>query len=192
MDKQFLKSLLESNQFYGFDEFSSFKAKLLRVTSDSDNELNKKLLNSLAVFLYGNAELKFKKILISLLCLNPKISKRKLYRFNIADFKSELKNRLSIDITILSGYDELNELRLIKNCLQHDGIVNDELEKANSERWKKGNEVDTKIADLERFFREHKKFFEELKKQIDAHLDHAGESRERITDTSSKLIKPTN
>ena len=72
-----------------------------------------------------------------------------------------------IDIKTNSHFKKLNEIRIINNCIKHDGYPDDELCKMDSIRWKHTEKIKITKTELDTFYDEAKLFFDELVIEIE-------------------------
>ncbi|MBQ3923285.1 MAG: hypothetical protein II707_08315, partial [Spirochaetales bacterium] len=59
------------------------------------------------------------------------------------------KSSYSVDISQLDHYNDYDELRLLYNCIKHDGKVNRKLSNVNG-RWKYKDEIKVENKDIDR------------------------------------------
>ena len=93
-----------------------------------------------AIGLYKNIELRILHILETIF---DDVNRRGLYKFS--SLKKYLLSK-GVDIESAVHYKEINELRLINNCLKHGAVVSKEL--ASCPGWREGQE----IRDLDKIF----------------------------------------
>lgn len=94
----------------------------------------KYFLNICCVILYSDLEKKLKGILENIFEFDAK-------RCYVFDEMKKAFNNNDIDLTNLNGYDHINELKELNNCIKHKGYVSKELEKINNQKYKAGEEI---------------------------------------------------
>ena len=67
-----------------------------------------------------------------------------------------------IDFKTNSHFNKLNEIRIINNCIKHNGYPDVELCKINSTRWKPSEKIKITKSELDTFYDEARNFFDEL------------------------------
>lgn len=67
-----------------------------------------------------------------------------------------------IDITSFSYYQKFDEIRILNNCIKHDGYPNTELCKYNPTRWKDNEKIELTYSELQNYLTAAKSFFDEL------------------------------
>ena len=72
-----------------------------------------------------------------------------------------------IDIKTNSHFNKINEIRIINNCIKHNGYPNVELCNINSTRWKQSEQIKINKNELDDFYVEARAFFDELVCEID-------------------------
>lgn len=162
-----LKNKVNSLKSMGADEEDI--AEILDGYSSSLSEFSDNFYNLLPISLYSWSEKYLKKILFVIFKENSK-------EFFITEIKDKYK-QYEIDLENLGDYKIFNELRVVNNCIKHNGVVNEDLSKINP-KWKKGSEINfskTQIIDYlngcVRFFNNlmtmiNKKFIENPKTKV--------------------------
>jgi hypothetical protein len=129
---------------YSTDEFDvETKQGIYEEECGYSNELKNLAAEMIIVALYKKVEIDTKQ---AIKVTFPLENTRNLYLFkNLKEFL----NNHRIDITTFPSYPKVNELRLINNCIKHDGTVSNELNEANP-TWINGS----KLSDLDKHFHE--------------------------------------
>lgn len=86
-------------------------------------------------------------------------SSKTLFKFD--NVKKMFKEE-GINITSFLHYQEFNEIRILNNCIKHDGYPNTELCKVNSTRWKEDEKIELTYSELQNYLTVAKSFFDEL------------------------------
>lgn len=90
----------------------------------------------------------FEKSLKSILKLTDDFSDNELRSmFRIAQVKTLINRKYSIDYETLDEYSKIEELRCLNNCIKHNGIVSQELVDANN-KWILESSIENTIEDF--------------------------------------------
>ncbi|MCF0126504.1 MAG: hypothetical protein HUJ68_12275, partial [Clostridia bacterium] len=116
------------------------------------------------VFLYTVCEKTLKTDLFVLEGNNKK--SKKLYKWDII---LELYSDKGIQLRQNSFFKDLNELRLLNNCIKHNGRVNAELSNSNRQKWKENEKIIISENDLLNYSNVAESFFDELTPIIDTY-----------------------
>lgn len=128
-------------------------AEILDNDSSSLSEFSDNFYNLLLISLYSWSEKYLKKILSIVFKKNSK-------EFYIKEIKDTYK-QYEIDLESLSNYEIFNELRLVNNCIKHNGVVNEDLSNVNS-KWKEGSEKNLSKTQIIDYLNVCIKFFNNL------------------------------
>lgn len=132
-------------------------AEILDNDSSSLSEVSDNFYNLLPISLYSWSEKYLKKILSLVFKKNSK-------EFYIKEIKDTYK-QYEIDLESLSNYEIFNELRLVNNCIKHNGVVNEDLSNVYP-NWKKGSEINLSKKQIIDYLNGCIKFFNDFMTMI--------------------------
>lgn len=114
--------------------------------------------NLLAVLIYSEIEKDLKQILIFF------IQKKDILKVHkLEELKKLFKEHLEINLAEITDFSKVDEIRLVNNCVKHDGRVSKRLADINS-YWKEKKREEIKVTSekLEEFIKGKENFFKDL------------------------------
>lgn len=132
-------------------------AEILDGYSSSLSEFSDNFYNLLPISLYSWSEKYLKKILSIIFKENSKEFKLSKIMYEYKRHRIYLKN--------LTDFKIFNELRLVNNCIKHNGVVVAKLSKINS-KWEKGKEINISKKQIIDYLNGCIKFFNALMTMI--------------------------
>ena len=155
LEKEYEKCSSKNNE--GF-----FNTNLEDLLAERDS-YKSELYKSLIILFYSESEIRLKEIL-KLHCsiLEKSKGRRQFSMINSLKYKGILnrfQKKLSLNLTNFSGEKELNEIRLLNNCVKHSGKVSKELSNTNQMKWKQNGEpIVLDLEYIEKLIDSSKKF----------------------------------
>lgn len=150
-----LKNKVNSLKSMGADEEDI--AEILDGYSSSLSEFSDNFYNLLPISLYSWSEKYLKKIFFVIFKENSKEFKLRKIMYEYKRHRIYLKN--------LTDFKIFNELRLVNNCIKHNGVVDAKLSKINS-KWEKGKEINISKKQIIDYLNGCIKFFNALMTMI--------------------------
>ena len=173
-EKKELKSLADFLESNGASE--DYIADTLDEDSFNMTFFERNVYNFAAVFLYSECENLLKQ---DYGILTHKIDKN-FFKFDIA---KKLYSTEGIVLETISKFSKVNELRILNNCIKHDGYPSDELCKINSVRWVKNKKIELTYEEIIELLGSAETFFDELIPQIES------KNEEKLTKENIDLIE---
>lgn len=173
-EKEELKSLADFLESNGASE--DYIADSLDEDGFNMTFFERNVYNFAVVFLYSECENLLKQ---DYGILTHKIDKN-FFKFDIA---KKLYSTEGIALESISQFSKVNELRILNNCIKHDGYPNDELCRINSMRWEKNKKIELTYEEIIELLGSTETFFDELIPQIES------KNEEKLTKENIDLIE---